>query len=209
MGVAVEEAFGYHHITFAYFSQHPAYCLVDEILRVLAEEGRNGRTVVSLFDKIKSSDDSHPTVPEVRVLGKVVEEGGILPVEVPANNVVGRGVDQIPVVNLAEMSEVEVEDGLPLLLFVGLWIPVHQDDEGQKPLLMDGGVEETFDGREGGLLEALGDGSQGSHPNADENIALTIVTRACFEVALVELGPFCALMGVEGLFNRFNVRHGL
>ncbi len=100
--------------------------------------------------------DADPPFPQTRRLRQPVQRLATPVLQVAADDLRGREVHQVPVVDVPGVGEVEVVDSLPggvvALLELG-----DQDHQGQQPLLVDFGVQEAFDLGERQTLELLGD----------------------------------------------------
>ena len=100
--------------------------------------------------------DADPPLPEARRLRQPVERLSAPVLQVAADDLRGRQVHQVPVVDVLGVGEVEVVDLLPGGV-VALRELADQDHEGQQPLLVDFGVQKALDLGQRQVLEFLGD----------------------------------------------------
>ena len=147
----------HRHIPLPDLPQHPACRLVDQVLLVpeqpLADPERVGE--VAMTDEPVGRQDADSPLPEARGLRQPVERLAAPVLQVAADDLGGREVHQVPIVDVPGVGAVEVVDPLPRRAVALL--ELDQNDQGEQPLLVDLGVEQALDLGQWKGLELLGD----------------------------------------------------
>ena len=125
--------------------------------------------------------------------------------QVAADDLWGREVNQVPIVNLLGIGEVEVADSPPggIVALVEL---ADENDQGQQPFLVYVGVQQAFDLGEGQALEVLGDLAGHRNLDANEMVSLTVLAGARLEEAGEDDGDLGIGEIAESLLGRSGSR---
>jgi len=165
-------------------AQHPADGLVNEVVLVVQEALRQpkGRPRIALLDVPEGREHRDPPVPHRGRGGELVKELGALG-RALGKQVLGGGVDQVPVVHPLAPREVQVGDRLTLRRVRPLEA-LDQDRERHEAVLVDRALQEALAvGQRGVAVPArhaplLGD------RDAEEAVALAVAARLGAEEAL-------------------------
>lgn len=117
----------------------------------------------------------------------------------------GGGVHQIPVVDETGILQVQMID-----LFLKRHIPPpigsDQDEEGQKPCFMVGGLEEFDRLWKGQALKFPGQLSRLGNPDPKKDVTFAVFTRSGFEESPVNLRPFLVAKPLQTDMNFLSFR---
>ena len=109
-----EEIFQGRHVPLADFAEHPADRLVHQVFTVGPERFRDLERVVKVPepDEMECRQDANPAIPEPGRFGKPVERPAAFVRKIGPNDLRGRKVHQVPVVDELRIGEVEVVDSV-------------------------------------------------------------------------------------------------
>lgn len=127
--IAFEKRLQDDAVTLADLAQHPATCLVNELLGVTKQHAADGEGIVKLAlpDEMERGHDGDAPFPDVCRAGEAVQRGAVKAGEVSAGNVWRREVDQVPVVDSRGVRTVELVDRLATGLVHGVVLDDQQE----------------------------------------------------------------------------------
>ena len=191
MSVRVEELAEAGGVALADLAQHPADRFVNEVVRVVQQTPGDPHRVVELVaaDEVERGDDRDPSLPQVLRAREAVEPRPAALEKPCADDVLGRHVDEVPVVDPAGVVEVEVEDP-PSRRLVAAAERVDQNEQSDEPDLVLGRVKQRGGGVNRERAVSAGDRAQFRDAQAEEDVALAVFARAALEESLREGGSF-------------------
>lgn len=126
----LEKSFFRLQISFPDFPVHPPHSLVNQVVFVTPElfGQREGILEFAGADERVSCDNRYALPPQTACICQVVENGSITLEQPGPENFVGGTVDQIPIVDVIQIVQIEVDN----LLAVGFVTPFELEDENQQ-----------------------------------------------------------------------------
>ena len=195
-------------ISLSDLAEHPTDRLVNEIFFIAKEQCGDAKRVgeFTLPDEIMRCDDADAPFPEAGRARELHQRLTTLVVQISADDLAGRGIDQVPVVDVTGVAKVELIDLLPgsAITFGGL---PNEDQERKRAVFMNGRAQEhpQITEREGLVLFAQPVHHLGA--KTEENVPLAVLPRATLEETGRHGGSFGATEPAQMLLN-LGGRHG-
>ena len=119
------------------FTQHPANGLVNEVVGIVEQQSSDPQSLVVLarLDVMERCEDRDASIPDGSGCSQTPQERSVGVLEVCADDMLGRAVDEIPVVDPASVTNVAAVDGRALPRVATL-ILVDQYQERHEAFLM-------------------------------------------------------------------------
>ena len=186
VGGFFQPAFQRLPVAFPGLPKQPAYCLLDQVVRVVQQDVGNGKRVVQLFVADKSHGRNHADalLPKRPTLaGQVVKQRPVFVHQPFAQQGIAAQVHQVPVVDAVRMRQVEVDATLPEgSVFPRMSENLHQRQQGRQPHLVILGSDAALQEGPVGLLPAcFYDGPRYGNLDSQELVALAVLAGAGFE----------------------------
>ena len=124
-------------ISVPHFAEHPAHCLMDQVLRIIYQQGGNGQCWPKLPvpDEVLGGDYGNPTLPEVRRFREIDQQRDVLRRKVRPDYLRRRRIDEVPVIYALRVLEIRTVNTLLLPLVTSL-VRIDQQQNSKKPLFV-------------------------------------------------------------------------
>ena len=185
-------------VTLPRLAQHPSDGLVDQVVSVPEQEVSYPERLVQLAapDELMGRDDGDAPLPQRRRSREPRQRRTAAVREPAADDGPGGGVDEIPVVDVARVSEVRLVDS-----FAGPCRPTSgtpgRAGAARVPALREPAIGAASDRGERCAAAFAADSSHIGNADADESVTLAVLPGACLEEALEEDGILRRGVGVE------------
>jgi hypothetical protein len=171
---------------------------LDQGLAIVDQAAGDPERVVELTTPDEGIGCEHggAPLPHVLRLREPVQDGARFVDEPGADDMIGREIDQIPIVDAVMAAKVElIELAAPRLVGRLQGVLLGHDRQGTDAQLVNVAVEQRLDAGRRQRDELLGQREDRAHAHADESVAVAVFAFARLEVAL-DLAQF--IVGLKG-----------
>ena len=167
-------------MSLADLAQHPTAGFMNQIFGIVPQHEGNFERVFEVVaaDEVQGCDHGDAALPEIGRACPVLERLAGSIEEITAHDCGGRTVDEIPIVDVGDISHVEIVDCFALR---GVCDRECEDQERQHPFFVNRRLEQNLDFGKCQAAVFAGQRAQGGNPDSDKKIARTIFPRCRLE----------------------------
>ena len=202
--VTPQELFLDRAVALADFSEHPAHSLVNEIVRIIEQEPRDTESRVKLtaLDVLEGRHDGDASFPQQTRFGHPPQSASVTVVQVRADDVLCRAVDQIPIVDPKRTTHVETINRVTTRGVSASVLP-NQNEQREKSLLVPARFQQRGDVAQRNRLVLASELAKDRDADAEESITSSVLTGPRLEKALKHS---CVRQATKGLHAAMNGR---
>jgi hypothetical protein len=204
--VTPQELFLDRAIALPDFPEHPAYCFVNEVVRIIEQKPRDAESRVKMtaLYVLEGCHDRDASFPQQARFGQPPQIGPITLAQVGADDVRCRTVDQIPIVNPKRTTHVETIDRITAP-GVSASVLLNQNEQGEKSLFVPRRFKQRGDVAERECLILASELAKHRHTDSEESITSPVLTSPRLEEAPKHRGMRRA---TKGFHTAMNGRYG-